>query len=186
MKTEYVSVDELKKPLWHANYILRPDLVVLSASICKYGILSPLVVNSDNLIIDGVQRWMLAKDNKYVREVVGNTVPVVRVDCDSIDARILHVSINRGRGSVVAKQLSNIVKDIVASGAYEQEELAEMLCMKYDELDIMLDGTVLKAKNISEHRYSRAWVPVEASTESVNAGPVDSSVSIERPPNADR
>jgi ParB-like chromosome segregation protein Spo0J len=186
MKTELVSVNDLKKPSWHSNYILRPDLVVLSASICKYGILSPLVVDSENLIIDGVQRWMLAKDNKYVREVVGDMIPVVRVECDSIDARILHVSINRGRGSVVAKNLSNIVKDIVSSGAYEQEELAEMLCMKYDELDIMLDGTVLKAKNISEHRYSRAWVPIEASTESVNAGPVSSAMGIERPPNADR
>jgi hypothetical protein len=54
MKTELVSVDDLKKPTWHSNYILRPDLVVLSSSICKYGILSPLVVNSENLIIDGL------------------------------------------------------------------------------------------------------------------------------------
>lgn len=182
MKTELVNVDDLVKPSWHSNYILRPDLVVLSASICKYGILSPLVIDSDNVIIDGVQRWMLAKDNKYVRAVVGSELPVVRVACDSIDARLLHVSINRGRGDIVAKKLSNIVKDVVSSGAYEQEEVADMLCMKYDELDIMLDGTVLKAKNITDHRYSRAWVPVEASSESLS----DKGISIERPPNADR
>lgn len=182
MKTELVGIDDLTKPSWHSNYILRPDLIVLSASICKYGILSPLVVDDSNVIIDGVQRWMLAKDNKYVRSVVGNELPVIRVSCDSIDARLLHVSINRGRGDIVAKKMSNIVKDVVSSGAYEQEEVADMLCMKYDELDIMLDGTVLKAKNITEHRYSRAWVPVEASSESMS----DNGISIERPPNADR
>lgn len=186
MITEQVLVGDLKKPSWHANYILRPDLVVLSASLCKYGILSPIVVDQSNVIVDGVQRWMLAKDNKYVREKVGETVPVIRVDCDSIDSRILHVSMNRGRGSVVAKKLSNIIKDIISSGAYSQEELAEMLCMKYDELDIMLDGTILKLKNIGEHRYSRAWVPVEAASGSTNAGPVGDGPVIERPPNADR
>jgi ParB-like chromosome segregation protein Spo0J len=186
MKTEQIKIEELKKPSWHANYILRPDLVVLSASICKYGILSPIIVDSKNFIVDGVQRWMLAKDNKHVKSVVGDTIPVIRVDCDSIDARILHVSMNRGRGDIVAKKLSNIVKEIISSGAYEQEELAEMLCMKYDELDIMLDGTVLKSKNITEHRYSRAWVPVEASADSTNAGPTAGTPSMEKPPNADR
>jgi DNA-directed RNA polymerase delta subunit len=130
---------------------------------------------------------MLVKDNKYVRKVVGETVPVIRVDCDSIDARILHVSLNRGRGDIVAKKLSNIVKDVVASGAYSDEELADQLCMKYDELDIMLDGTVLKVRNISDHRYSRAWVPVEASSDVTAAGEIDKKeMSIERPPNADR
>jgi len=39
----------------------------------------------------------------------------------------------------------------------------------------------LKGKKLSEHTYSRAWVPIEAP-----AGSSPQSVKIERPPNADR
>ena len=53
--------------------------------------------------------------------------------------------------------------------------------MKYDELEVLFNPTILKQRKISEHKYSRAWVPVEAP-----AGTVDNGPTTERPPNADR
>jgi hypothetical protein len=53
--------------------------------------------------------------------------------------------------------------------------------MKPNEYSLMIDGTILKSRNIKEYTYSRAWVPVEAPPGTVDKGP-----TIESPPNADR
>jgi hypothetical protein len=53
--------------------------------------------------------------------------------------------------------------------------------MKTDELEVMLEASIIKTRKISEHTYSRAWVPIEAP-----AGTVDNSPLVERPPNSDR
>ena len=54
--------------------------------------------------------------------------------------------------------------------------------MKFHELELMLDGTLIIHRDIKNHTYSRAWVPVEAPSGTVEEG----RISIERPPNADR
>ena len=53
--------------------------------------------------------------------------------------------------------------------------------MRHDEFHLMLDGSLLKHRKVSEHNYSRAWVPVEADPKATEL-----QVAIERPPNADR
>jgi hypothetical protein len=54
--------------------------------------------------------------------------------------------------------------------------------MKGDELELMMDGSMIKHRKVPNHRYSRAWVPIEAP-----AGTVDKkSADIESPPNPDR
>jgi hypothetical protein len=53
--------------------------------------------------------------------------------------------------------------------------------MKSDELQLLIDGSLLKQRKISQHTYSRAWVPVEA-----DAKITEIQMSIEKPPNADR
>ena len=77
--------------------------------------------------------------------------------------------------------MSNIIKKLRLSGKYKLPDFDSLLCMKNDELSLMLDGSLVKTRKISEHNYSRAWVPVEAPP-----GTIDSGLSIERPPNADR
>jgi hypothetical protein len=52
--------------------------------------------------------------------------------------------------------------------------------MRVDELELLLDGTLIKMRKIPQHTYSRAWVPIE-----VPAGE-ELPVVIERPPNPDR
>jgi ParB-like chromosome segregation protein Spo0J len=181
MEIELVDVSVLNKPTWHATHVLRPDLLVLSGSLADYGFMSPIIVQkSTNIIIDGYHRWMLVKDNKHMNKKFDGLVPVRYVDCDSLEARAMHMRLNRGRGALVAHKVSDIVRELIASGAYEEQDFDRILSMKYDELEILMDGTILKRKKISEHKYSRAWVPIEAP-----AGTVDSP-NIESPPNSDR
>jgi hypothetical protein len=182
MIIENVSVDDLKIAPFKSTYLLRPDLLSLSSSLFDNGILSPLIVQkSTNIVIDGNERLNLVKNQNQINAKLNGIVPVNFVDCDSVDARLLHIGLNRARSSVVAKPMSSIIRSIILSKKYTAKDLDRMLSIKKDEFDLMMDGTLLKHRKVSEHKYSRAWVPVEAP-----AGTLDRGIEIESPPNADR
>jgi len=182
MKIEYVDINSLKEAPWRATHVLRPDLNVLAESMAEYGWLSPIIVRSKTSeIIDGFHRWLIAKSDKTVVKRDKGLIPVQFINCDETEAMMLHLRLNRGRGDLVAKYVSHIVKDLVRSRRYKEKDLVQLLRMSTDELDLMLDGTLLKARKIAEHQYSKAWVPVEAPAN------IKEQVSfIERPPNKDR
>lgn len=181
---ETVHGDSLKVPSWHATHILRPDLLVLADSIANYGILAPLIVQkSTGSIIDGSQRYKLISGNKHLREMYFDKMPVNFVDVSELDAMIMHIQMNRGRGTIVAKRLSTLVRALHKSKKLSDSDFAKRLSMKFLELELMLDSTVLKHRDIKNHTYSRAWVPVEAPPGTVEK---EGSVTIERPPNPDR
>lgn len=183
MKIDLVKLDELHVPTWNTTHILRPDLLVLADSIVSFGIQSPLVVRKDdNSIIDGSQRYKLITGNKSIAEMFTDGIPVTYVDCDELDAMILHVQMNRGRGAIVAKQLSSIVRLLKKSRKCNEQDFVKRFCMKFDELELMLNPTIIKQRKISDHNYSRAWVPVEAPPGTVDKSPL----LLETPPNPDR
>lgn len=180
MKIENVDIDELKRGDWHANHILKPDLKVLARSIADFGFISPIVVmKRDMAIIDGYHRWMIVKENKELRKTIAS-VPCIIIDCDSLEASMIHLRLNRSRGTLVAHRVSELIKKLVRSKKYTEDNLSQLLSMSDDELDVLLDGTIIKRVNIAEHKYSRAWVPIEAPK-----GAVD-TFSAEKPPNPDR
>jgi hypothetical protein len=182
MEINYINIDELVIAPFKATYILRPDLLVLSRSLYDLGFIAPLIVQkSTNIVIDGNERLSLVKNQKQIREKTGDTIPVIYIDCDSLDAQMLHIRINRSRGSMLAKPVSSIIRNIIKSKKYKKEDLDSILQMKHDEYQLMIDGSLLKHRKISEHKYSRAWVPVEAPAGTLDSGPVT-----ETPPNSDR
>ena len=176
-----VSPNDLKPASWQSTYIVSPDLAVLARSIAEYGILCPIIVREqDSTIIDGHERHLLALNNPQIKETIGSTIPAVFVNCSEKDAMILHVQMNRGRGSVVAKKLSSLMRALLLSESVTEQEVCVALNMTLDEFDLLLDGTIIKHRKIKNHIYSRAWVPVESSTKITN------EPLIEAPPNGDR
>ena len=177
-----VDIDDLVVPSWNATHILRPDLLALSASLAEHGLLNPIIVRSSTMqIIDGSQRVMLMRGNSNLRKIFPE-VDVRFMDISEVEAMALHVQINRGRGSIVAKKLSEIVRTLKRSRVFGPQDFQRMWSMRGDELELMLDGTILKSRKVKNHQYSRAWVPVEAP-----AGTVDSGQGIvEAPPGPDR
>lgn len=181
-KIELVDFSELKVAPFKATYILRPDLLTLSRSLMDFGFVTPIIVQKGtNIVIDGNERLLLCTKNKNVKSVVGDKCPVVYMECDSLDAQLIHLRLNRSRGNLLAKPTSNIIRNLVKSKKFCKEDFEELLQMKHDEFYLMLDGSLLKHRNVSEHSYSRAWVPVEADPK-ITAIPI----SIEKPPNPDR
>lgn len=181
-KIDYVPFEELNIAPFKATYILRPDLLTLAKSLIDFGFIVPLIVQSGtNIVIDGNERVSLSKINKHVKSAIGEMCPVIYVECDSLEAQMMHLRLNRSKGSLLAKPTSNIIRNLIKSKKYCKEDFEELLQMKHDEFYLLVDGSLLKHRKISEHTYSRAWVPVEADPKATEL-----PVSIEKPPNSDR
>ena len=102
------------------------------------------------------------------------------IDCTEQEAMILHIQMNRGRGSVVTKRLSALVRTLYVSGAATEKDLCSAFNMTLDEFEVLLDGTIVKHRAIKDHIYSRAWVPIESDVKLAD------EPLIEVPPNGDR
>lgn len=182
MKIETIDGGVLRPAEWRMTYLLKPDRKLLVDSLLMYGWTSPILANAKTkTIIDGHERWRIAADEDEIRRRDDGKVPVLWVEADEMESMLMHIRLNRGRGQVMAKPLSDAMRKIVRSKAYSQDGLKRALHMTSDESSILFDGGLIKQRNIADHVYSRAWVPIEASK-----GAVAPSMSIERPPNADR
>ena len=158
-----VPTTALQPAPWRATHTLKTDLQVLADSIMDYGWISPIIVQkSTSIIIDGFHRWVCAQSDKKIVKRDKGKIPVIYYDVDDIDAMVMHVSLNRGRGNLVAKYMSDLIKEVHRSGKYSADHLKDIFSMSYAEIGLMLDGSLLKNRNIREHTYSNAWVPIEA------------------------
>jgi ParB-like chromosome segregation protein Spo0J len=178
MDIQEVHYETIHPADWRSTHTLKPDLKTIATSITENGWLSPIVVQrSTNDIIDGFHRWGIAQTVTKVSKRDKGMVPVQFLDIDSIEARILHVQMNRGRGFIVPRYLSMLVRDVLRSKKYDERELKLLLGMGIDEFTLLLDGTILKQRKIAEHTFNSAWVPVDN-----NNGVAP---TFERPPNKD-
>lgn len=176
MNIEYFQADDLKPAPWRATYLLAPDKRLLVSSLRDFGWLYPVITNLDGVLIDGHARYQIASTDKKVPV----DIPVNRVDVDEIDAMIMHVRLNMGKGRVVARHLSRLCLSVLRSTKYDEEELAGILHLNEDEMDLLLEGTFTKARKIDTHQYNKAWVPIEVPKQPTNP------ISIERPPTEDK
>jgi len=179
---EYVQPETLTVPTWRATYVLRPEMLIIAASLSQRGFIEPLHVRRQSgEIIDGSERFLIATNAKYILQQSNGLIPVVFHDIDQADAMMLHLQMNRGHSVMTASKVSTIIRALSRSRKYDRDDFDKMLCMRADELSLMLDGDLIKVRKIQEHNYARAWVPIEAPSSKT-----DDIFVIERPPNPDR
>ena len=180
---EYVEPSRLSIPEWRATYTLRPEMLIISASLSELGFIQPIHARlSTGEIIDGSERYILATSIPQILKKSEGKIPVVFHDVDQVDAMMMHLRLNRGHSHVIAEKASKIIRSVRRSGKYGASDFQDILCMRAEELALMLDGNLFKVRKIKEHNYARAWVPIEAPPNSVPP----EVLSIERPPNSDR
>jgi len=180
---EKVEADALRSAPWRATYIVKPDLSLLATSLVAYGWVSPIVAydrqDGDGLtVVDGHERLALTKAMPQLLIDQRFVPAVVFPDMSDTEAMIMHVTLNRAKGQVMNERLSKIIRTIIKSGAHDPESLMRTLSMTAEEFQVLLDGSLLKMRKVSEHVYSKAWVPIEANQ--------DERPQFERPPNPDR
>lgn len=176
-----VDIKQLRSAPWSTTFLLRPDERLLADSLTEHGWLVPLVVRRDGLVIDGNQRLRIASNDRAVAERVGSEVPVSWVQCDEVDAMVMHMRLNRAKGMTVAKGTSLLLNEVLASRKYTEETLRKMLRMTPEEFQVLHDAEYLKRSAIAGHQYSYAWVPIEAP----KPGDVVAGIKTDRPVNPD-
>ena len=93
MKIETELILNIKDDLSNPNKMTKEQIQAVAKSIKKYGFIVPIIVNKDNLIIDGHQR-------KKAAELLGiEEVPVVKLDVDKLDAKLLKQVLNKLKGT---------------------------------------------------------------------------------------
>lgn len=183
IKIEWVEPSRLSIPSWRATYTLRPEMLIISASLSQFGFIEPIHARlATGEIINGSERYSLAINIPAILSHTDGKIPVVFHDVDLIDAMMMHLRLNRGHCHVLAPKTSEIVRAVKRSGKYKASDFEDILCMRSEELSLMLDGSLFKVRKIKEHNYARAWIPIEAPPGSVE----QDSMAIEKPPNPDR
>ena len=181
MSIIYVNVENVRPPEWATTHILTPDIRLLYRSILSYGWLYPLIVRKEDMtIIDGSSRWMVASESDDI--LVDGKIPITVVDCDEANAILMHIRLNRAKGSIVAKRLSRAIQRLNDLGYTDEVQIRTALMMTPDEYEVLSEPRLLKNKKLVTHEYSRAWVPIEVAPESVQKS---SEMTFERPPTPD-
>ncbi len=161
VKIEWVPASELNANAWNPNVVFKQELRLLETSIMRTGWIQPILISRIGTIIDGFHRWRLSQDSKQLAERYGGKVPCSRLDVDEAEAKMLTVRINRAKGTHVAVRMAEIVQQLVDDHGLLPEEIAKGIGANADEVDLLYQNSIFKARNLADAPYSKAWYPAE-------------------------
>jgi len=164
----WVKADELTANDYNPNIVFTPELKLLERSIIKTGWVQPILISSDNIIIDGFHRWMLSKESPAIKEKYKGMVPAAVIDVDRAAAMVMTVRMNRAKGSAVAIDMARLVKELINDLGLPPEQVAQEIGATPDEVNLLLQEGVFKAKDTKNWKYSKAWYPAESKAKHVD------------------
>lgn len=160
-RIEWRSADDLQANDYNPNVVFSPELRLLEHSILTTGWVQPVLVGRDGTIIDGFHRWMLSRESAALRARYCGRVPCVVMDVSREAAMLMTVRMNRAKGSHVAVRMAEMVKELIDRHGLSREDIAKGIGATRDEVDLLYQDGVFKARKLAEYRYSKAWYPVE-------------------------
>lgn len=156
---EWRAAAELNANDYNPNVVFTPELRLLERSILLTGWVQPVLITDDGTIIDGFHRVTLSQRSKPLMARYGGLVPCAVLDLTRPEAMALTVRINRAKGSHVAVRMAELVKELVHEHGQSQEWVAEQIGATKDEVELLLQESVFKARNLAGAPYSKAWIP---------------------------
>lgn len=160
-------VSSLRPNAYNPNLVLEPELRLLEHSILTSGWLHALLVTPAGTIIDGFHRFMLSVESPALQARYKGQVPCVVLDIGEAEAKALTVRINRAKGSHAAARMSDLVKSLIDEHGWTPARVATEIGATRDEVDLLYQDSIFKAKNMDKYRYSHAWVPLDVKRKAV-------------------
>jgi len=122
MKVFEIKLSELNPAEYNPRAMSKKEVSDLKASIDKFGMVEPIVVNSaenrKNIIIGGHQRYFLLKENG------DETIPVVYVDIPDLKKeQELNLRLNKNLGHWSWDMLANFDEELLKKSGFGSEEL---------------------------------------------------------------
>lgn len=161
MNIDWRDAKTLDGNSWNPNCVFMPELRLLERSILLQGWLQPILINPRGIVIDGFHRWRLSLDSERIREKFAGKVPCVVMDVDDGHAMLLTVRMNRAKGTHVAMRMASLVRRLLDEFHFTPEQIAVELGATADEVALLSQENVFKARDLKNYAYSKAWYPIE-------------------------
>ena len=87
------KIENIKVDPTNPNVVPEIKMEALKEMINKFGFLEPIVVNKDNVIVDGEHRFTILKEQG------AKEIPVIKIDVNAVDQKIIRQTMNKLRGS---------------------------------------------------------------------------------------
>ena len=158
---EWVDSKSLSANHWNPNRILKAEHDLLVHNMETLGWVQPILINSNNIIIDGFHRWRISQDINSIKDKYEGKVPVVILDIDDREAMLYTIRMNRAKGVHSSNGMQKIAKILVNEYQMTKEQLEYELGMSSTEVELLLSDSVLTARNSKEWKYNKAWYPIE-------------------------
>jgi ParB-like chromosome segregation protein Spo0J len=129
-QTELIDIDRLQLDGDNPNKMKKGQLKALRDAIVKWGFIVPIVTNRDLLVADGEQRITVAK------ELGMKQVPVVRLDVEDVDRRLLRQVLNKLKGQHVPELDQEEFLRIIEAGG--EEDLRRFLVANDKQINAAL------------------------------------------------
>ncbi len=124
MKIKDVELSKLKPAEYNPRQITKKQVKDLKESIEKFGIVDPLIINSDNTIIGGHQRFAILNEaSKRVDWEYPPKVPCVILDLTKEQERELNIRLNKSGGDWDFDLLSNFEIEELKDWGFKEIEL---------------------------------------------------------------
>ena len=127
----------------------------LSETIKKFGFLEPIVVDQNNMMVDGEHRF------KVLKELGEKEIPVIRVNVDALDKKMIRQTMNKLRGSHNPRKdiedLINIEKELGAKElskylGIEKKYLEDFIGSKEQVPESYLNLIIKEKKDVNKIR----------------------------------
>lgn len=167
MKIGTVKIELIKSNSWNPNEMTEALFQSLIASVKKYGVLQPILLDQEHNIIKGEKRRRAAK-KAGLEELI-----CVVVETEEEEAKLLNVSLNTLRGQTNEEMMSALLNElaehfsldeIIMETGYEKEDLEQLMShlpidteietLEEDEFD--LDKTLEEIKE-PETQHGDVW-----------------------------
>lgn len=159
---QWIDCDKLVANHYNPNRVMNAEMNLIERSILQTGWIQPILVNKNNVIIDGFHRWTLSRLSPSLRSKYHGKVPCAVLDVNDVEAMVITVRINRAKGTHLAFRMSEYVRELVEKHKIPMDRLATDIGATFDEVQLLMKSDVFEAKDVQNWAYSEAWFPAES------------------------
>lgn len=159
---QWIECDKLVANHYNPNRVMNAEMNLIERSILLTGWIQPILVNKNNVIIDGFHRWTLSRLSPSLRSKYHGRVPCAILDITDVEAMIITVRINRAKGTHLAFRMSEYVRELVETHKIPMDKLATDIGATFDEIQLLMRADMFEAKDVENWAYSEAWFPAES------------------------
>jgi len=158
-KIKWIDREEISPNNYNPNKVAPQELKLLKTSIKEDGWTQPIVINSNNTIVDGFHRWTVS-GHKEIYSLTNGKVPVVVIQSENkSQQQMATIRHNRARGTHGVLEMSNIISDMVKQGV-SGDEIALRLGMEKEEVvRLLFRSGIPKSEVFKNKEFSKSWTP---------------------------